>query len=118
MKLSKAQQEVMDTAKERIDYARTHSFCDWFRNGMGYYYKGMTDTEVYEAIERLTKESNWGYSLDYEMKRYEMNRNGIDFLCHASSATIKKLEKLGLIEIVYDSNGEFYGFDHIKVLNY
>ena len=47
-----------------------------------------------------------------------MNRNGIDYLCHASSATIRKLEKLGLIEVIYDSAGEAYGFDTIKVLNY
>jgi hypothetical protein len=77
----------------------------------------MTDAEVYEAIEKMAKRSKV-YSLQLEEMHYDWNRNGIDFLCHASSATIKKLEKLGLIEIVYDSNGEFYGCDHIKVLNY
>ena len=116
-KLSKAQQEVLDNAKERIDYARTHSFCDWFRHNWGCYYKDMTDAEVYEAIEKMAKRSKV-YSLQREEMQYDWNRNGIDYLCHASTATIKKLEKLGLIEIIYDSNGEYYGFDTIKILNY
>ena len=118
MKLSKAQQTVMDEAKERISFARNHSFCDWFRNNSGYWrIKEMTDAEVYEELNRRT-EADYIRNLDYEVNHYEMNRSGIDYLCHASSATIKKLESLGLIEIIHDSNGEYYGFDTIKVLNY
>lgn len=53
MKLSKAQQEVMDKAKERIDYARTHSFHDWFRNNTcADYVKEMSDQEVDALIDK------------------------------------------------------------------
>ena len=52
------------------------------------------------------------------MNHYNMNREGIDYLCHASSKTIKALEKVGIIEIIKDSNGEYFGFDTIKLLNY
>lgn len=118
MSISKAQQEVLDKAKARIDFARAHGFCDWWRENTGYWkFKEMTDSEVYEEIERRTK-SGWKADLKYETAHYEMNRNGIDYLCHASSATIKKLQNLGLIEIIRDSNGEYYGFDTIKILNY
>lgn len=118
IKLSKAQQEVIDNAKRRIDFARTHSFCDWWRKSESYWKcKEMTDAEVYEEINRRAK-AGYAVNLAKEEQWYEMNRNGIDFTCHASSATIKKLEALGLIEIIHDSNGEYYGFDTIKLLNY
>lgn len=118
MKLSKAQQNVLDVAKERIDFARNHSFCDWWRNNTSYWaYKEASDEEVYNLIQKRTAQG-WVATLDYEMKHYNMNKDGIDYLCHASSETIKKLETLGLIEIMYDSNGEYYGFDTIKILNY
>lgn len=116
VKLSKAQQEVLDTAKERIDFARTHSFYDWFREG-DRYFRDATDEEIKAVIDKRTAEGsviNW----EYETTHYEWNRNGIDYLCHASSATIRKLESLGLIEIIKDSNGEYYGFDQIRILNY
>ena len=117
-KLSKAQQEVLDRAKYRIDFARTHSFCDWWRKNESFWkYKEATDAEVYEILEERTRKG-WIGTLEWEMKHYEMERDGIDPYCHASSATIKKLETLGLIEIIYDSNGEYYGFDTIKILNY
>ena len=119
MKLSKAQQEVMDKAKERIDYARTHSFHDWFRNNTcADYVKEMSDQEVDALIDKRT-EQGWIGNRSYEENHYQMNRDGIDYLCHASGATIKKLETLGLIEIIKDSTGTgTYAFDAIKVLNY
>jgi len=118
MKLSKAQQEVIDYAKNRIDYAREHSFCDWFRKGYGKSVASLNDAEVYEYINKKHSEG-WHMSIESETENYEMNRNGIDYLCHASSATIRKLEKLGLIEIIEDSCGaKCYGFDTIKLLNY
>lgn len=119
MKLSKAQQEVMDKAKERIDYARTHSFYDWFRNNTcADYVKEMSDQEVDALIDKRT-EHGWIGNRAYEENHYQMNRDGIDYLCHASGATIKRLETLGLIEIIKDSTGTgTYAFDAIKVLNY
>jgi len=115
-KLSKAQQEVLDIAKERIDFARTHNFYDWFRQ-YNRTCRNHTDEEVRKEIDERTA-NGWIGNWEWETTRYEWNRNGIDYLCHASSATIKKLESLGLIEIIKDSNGEYYGFDQIKVLNY
>lgn len=117
-KLSKAQQEVMDHAKKAIDFARTHDFYDWYRKGSGYWkIKEMTDEEIDAYLEDHKKRGYVG-TKEYEMKHYQWNKDGIDYLCHASSLTIRKLEKLGLIEILEDSKGEYYGFDTIKVLNY
>ena len=117
MKLSKAQEEVMNKAKARIDNARNHDFYGWFRS-VNTWYKDSTNEEI-EA--RLTEMDNTSHKVgghEYEMNYYNNLRNGIDKGVHASSATIRKLEKLGLIEIIEDSCGEDYGFDTIKVLNY
>lgn len=118
MKLSKAQQVVMDEAKKRIDYARVHSFHDWFRNNnrSGNIIE-MNDREVDELLEKRTL-AGWIGNKDYQMEHYQMNRDGIDYLCHASSKTIGKLESMGLIEIIRNSNGENYGLDVIRILNY
>lgn len=116
-KLSKAQQEVMDHAKEAIDFSRTHDFYDWYRRSAVLKVKEMTDEEIDSYLEDRKKRGYVG-TKEYEMERYQWNRDGIDFLCHASSLTIRKLEKLGLIEIIEDSKGEYYGLDKIKVLNY
>lgn len=117
MKLSTAQQKVIEEAKSRIDYARSHDFYDWYRKE----YKPnceITNDEIDNAIKRQEQFGSHFNKICYE-KRYQMNINGIDYLCHASSATIKKLEKVGLIEIVYDSNGaKNCAFDIIKILNY
>ena len=52
------------------------------------------------------------------MKKYwEEHRNGI-VLTHCNTKTLQKLESYGLIEIIYDSTGEDFGIDTIKVLNY
>ena len=117
MKLSKAQAEVMNKAKERIDFSRNHDFYEWYRKNDSWY----ADRTVEEIEAKLTKEDQTSHKIgghEYEMNHYNMNRDGIDYLCHASSATVRKLEKLGLIEVIYDSAGEAYGFDVIKVLNY
>ena len=117
MKLSKAQTEVMEKAKARIDFARSHDFYDWYRNGSSW-----RENKSNEEIDAMLKEKDETEfkigGTDYEFTRYEYNRNGIDYLCHASSKTIAKLEELGLIEIIEDSNGEYYGFDKIRLLNY
>ena len=119
MKLSKAQQEVLEHAKMVIDYARTHSFYDWFRwNNRSYMnIDKMSDEEICRLVDQWTAENyigNW----EYQLTRYQWNRDGIDYTCHASSKTIQKLEALGLIEIIHDSNGEYFGFDVIRILNY
>ena len=91
MKLSNAQQKVMDEAKETIDYARTHTLYEWAG-----------------GIESFAE--------DYK-EYYENNRKGI-VLTRCNSKTLEKLENLGLIEILYDSKNKKDGIDHVKVLNY
>lgn len=115
MKLSKAQQMVIDTAKERIDFARAHTFYEWYRRDSHWSIQEMTDEEI---DAHLGKVQEYIGSKKYYEERYNMNRDGIDYLCRANSKTIKKLEDLGLITIIYDSNGETYGFDRIKINNY
>lgn len=111
MKLSKAQQEVLEDAMEEIDFARTHSFYDWYRKGFNA--GDLTNEEINARINDCV------LGRDYFECRYNWNREGIDYTCHASSATIRKLETLGLIEILYDSNGSHgYGLDRIRILNY
>lgn len=118
MKLSKAQEKVITEAKERIDFARTHDFYEWYRNGNGWF-EDKSNEEIDEWLKKNDANPNGIGGTVYYKQRYEWNKNGIDYLCHASGATIKKLEKLGLIEIIKDSTGSrCYDFDRIRILNY
>ena len=116
MKLSKAQQSVMDWAKKRIDYARSHDFYDWYRDGNA---TNSSNQEIDEWLDRQALLTDGFLGKDYETERYQMNKDGIDYLCVASSTTIRKLEKLGLIKILKEhSKGVYLGADTIKILNY
>ena len=111
MKLSKAQEKVLSGAKMDIDKARAcETFEEYFNKHLGPRMNHLYDTpDKYMARDM----KNWN-----RMRKYwEMDKEGI-VLTHCSSKTIEKLEKLGLIEILYDSNGEYWGMDRIKVLNY
>lgn len=112
MKLSKAQQEVMNQAKEKIDFARSANYYDWIRRSY-FPYKEVTDDQVLETIEHDKK--IFGY--DYIAKTFEEEKNGITIV-QCNSRTLYKLQEYGLIEIVKDSKGQTYGIDTIKVLNY
>ena len=109
MKLSKAQQAVMDHAKGRIDFARSATYFDWMKKA----YRLETDADCVRNIE----ESKRVFGYDYGARRYEEERNGITIV-HCNSKTLYKLQEYGLIEIIEDSNGRSYGIDTIKVLNY
>lgn len=98
MKLSKAQQEILKNAKASIDKAREQDFLTFVGGNADYFKKD-------PGLEAKCK------------KWYEDTKNGITEVA-CNSKTIKKLEELGLIKIIYDSNGEHYGRDIIKVLNY
>lgn len=98
-KLSKAQERALERAKEKIDKARS------------------------QTLEQYISESGVrvGGIFPYEWfkERYNKARNGI--VCvNSTLPTLKKLEELGLIEIVdideYRSCGRVG--DNIKVLNY
>ena len=127
MKLSKAQEAVMTTAKSEIDFARSHSLREW------------AEKETHNTPEQIEKIlNNWdetrhrsytkeqyleAMNEDVEMymkkygKYYEEEKNAI-VLIRCNSRTLTKLEQMGLIEIIYDSNGSSFGIDTIKVLNY
>lgn len=123
MKLSKAQEKVMEEAKRKIDRARSMDYPEWLMDVNDYYQvpEWATDeTSPYynpRYAESLRKQFYEAVAKE-EMKHYwEDNRNGI-VLTRCNSRTLKKLEEYGLIKIIYDSNGEHIGIDTVQVLNY
>ena len=111
MKLSKAQQGIMDEAKERIDFARSATLYNWIRKR--YLLETASDDKISAIIERDKK--IFGY--DFIANSYEEEKNGITVVM-CNSRTLYKLRDYGLIEIIKDSNGRTYACDVIKVLNY
>lgn len=114
MKLSKAQAEVLEELKNGIDVARSLSYPEWLVKNQGYETPDWADDELRKFCEERLKKAVERKEL-YEY--YENKRNAIT-LIRCNSRTLKRLEALGLIEIVYDSTGEDYGIDTVKVLNY
>lgn len=109
MKLSKAQTEVMEMAKARIDEARSLSFYEWYR--IHFNAKNYTDAQIDDEIARFDKhinEEGWHHNM------YENARNAIT-LVTANTRTLRKMEEMGLIELVKD--GGSYP-DHIRLINY
>lgn len=98
MKLSKAQMKVIEWMKYRIDDARNNDIKTWAGGNWDYIHH----PGYLEKLEKL----------------YEEERNGIVGSIRCNSKTLTKLEELGLIEIIYDSNGEHDGVDKAKLLNY
>lgn len=123
MKLSKAQAEVIENAHMTIDKARNMDYPEWLMDTEHYYQipKWMIDeTSPYynpKGAERIRKEFEEAVERE-EMKDYWQAYRDGKVLTHCNSKTLCKLESLGLIEIIYDSNGESYGLDWIKVLYY
>ena len=99
MKLTAAQQKVMDHATGRIDFARTHSFEEWFHKGFPGWDFDRTNGDPY-----------------YE-KRFDEEKAGIT-LVTCNSRTLYKLRDMGLIEIIRDTSGSHFNVDEIRVLNY
>ena len=115
MKLSKTQEQVIKQAKDDIDFARTHNFYDWMRKTSSFY-RNYTDEKIDEVLAERER-TGWIGTKAYEMNAYNNEKNGI-VLTMCNSRTLYKLQSLGLIEILEDANGEKWGVDHIKVLNY
>ena len=125
MKLSKAQEQVIDKAKAEIDRARKFTLTEWAAYKKNYdseikiehivsiYIRnGLTPEQARARIDQEIAE----YADTYK-EYYENERNGI-VLTHCNSRTLKKLEELGLIEILFDSTNTHFGIDTIKLLNY
>lgn len=109
IKLSAAQQKVMDIAHEEIRQARE---CDtveeWFEKYKSAFYGNITSKEF-----KMQNENSWNAVY---VENYEMNKKGI-VLTMCNSKTLEKLSQLGLIEILHDSCGKAYGVDKIKILD-
>lgn len=112
-KLSKTQQKLLDEAKARIDFARTHSFYDWMRKNNSRVDDSATDEQIEMMIKR---EIELGYE-NWYIESYEETKNGKTWMS-CNSRSLHKLAELGLIEIIMDSTGETYGLDSVKILNY
>lgn len=111
MKLSKAQQKIIDESKERIDIARSYgTFEEYFNSYESKYYNNN-----YNTAEKLKKRNPKLFEGCKEW--WENNIRGI-VLVSANSRTLYRLVELGLIEIIYDAKNEIYGCDTIKLLNY
>lgn len=104
MKLSKAQETVMEDAKRQIDEAQSMDYPEWLKHGNGYY---------------EDHEDAWNKAVAkcYLKEYWEEHRNGI-VLTHCNSRTLAKLEEYGLIKIIEDSKGEQFGIDTVQILNY
>lgn len=111
MKLSEAQTRVIEKAKRDIDLARE---CDTYEE---YFmkYEAPHCNAAYNTPEKFKAKDldSW----NWYKKGWEDHKDGI-VLTHCNSRTLVKLEQYGLIEIITDSNGQEYGIDKIKVLNY
>jgi len=101
MKLSNAQQKVLDDAKKKIDIARRLDYPTWLEER-----EHVPRHRLQEAIAR-----------DYLKSYWEAERRG-EALMYCNSKTLRKLAEYGLIEIIEDSTGQTYGLDVIKILNY
>lgn len=110
MKLSKVQMEILEEAKKDIDKARNSTFFDWYRNAISVWSKERSDEEI-EAGLKKRDEWEWWY------KTWEKRRSGV-VIIHANTRSLRKLEELGFIKIIYDSTGESFGLDEVLVLNY
>lgn len=122
MKLSKAQQKVMDHLKEQIDYARSNDYMHFLGKCIGYPLEKNYDEIpnphlTNEGVRKLVEESMELEKYEFLKAAYQERLNGIA-LVTCNSRTLYKLVEYGLIEIINDSKGESYGIDKVKVLNY
>lgn len=110
IKLTPAQQKVMDRAYKDIDEARNNDFYGWFNIA---YNCNATKEEIDERVELWYNR----YHEYYYHEKYEETKNGM-VLTHCNTKTLRKLEEMGLIKIIEDSTGTLFGLDVVQVLNY
>ena len=127
MKLTKAQQEIIDKAREDVDYAREHDFLHWVsKNLCGYDLDTDWDAVpnpflsneyvMKQALDTIAEDETGSghFEAFHWKKRYERNKEG-EVIAHANSKTLEALERMGMIEIIHDGRR---GWDTIKLLNY
>ena len=110
VKLTPAQQKVMDKAYNDIDEARNNDFYGWYNIAFN---RNHTKEEIDEEVERWYNR----YHEYYYNEIYENRKNGM-VLTHCNTKTLRKLEEMGLIKIIEDSTGTQFGLDVVQVLNY
>lgn len=116
MKLSKEQQRILDGAKLDIDKARACANLGeyWAIVDNGYYLKrGYTFEEYLLTFDDEERDKK----IAWKTQSFENHKNGIVY-AWGNSRSLKRLELLGLIEIIKDAGGVRHGIDTIKVLNY
>lgn len=120
-KLTVAQQRILDEAKEKIDFARTHTLREWAENQTGLTKEGR-EMRIEVAVKHGESREKHEQYFENRLKEYETNfRDGYEnerkaiVLCRENTKTLEALEKNGFIEIM--SVGGRY-IDTIKILNY
>lgn len=106
-KLTKAQQTVIDKAKQQIAEARLYeTFEDYLtaqyeKTQKEYYINkvGWSEDKFYKSV------ADWIKSDEWRRKYYESTKAGCPLIT-ANTRTLKALEKAGLIEIV-DAGGQY-----------
>lgn len=108
MKLSAAQQKILEIARKEIREAREATgLDDWYTRCYKCYNRNYT-------LNKLKEDCPDSFKLVVDV--YNKRLNGI-VLTQASGPTIRKLESLGLIKILNDTTGTgSYRFDTIRVL--
>lgn len=118
VKLTAAQQRVLDQAKREIDYARNcKDVWDYAIRNYCIVLNG-TATEEDKAELRASQQSfTKPTQVENLTRNWERVKQGIVWTIRVNSKTLLKLEELGLIEIIELMNGT-YGMDTIRILNY
>lgn len=108
MKLSKAQQEVIDNLKYIADKARQYETAEEWFNATNNNNCNWNTAEKVKAqdIKEWKRQEMW----------FERERNAI-YLVRAKTETVQKLESLGLIEVI--ERAKYKGdYELVKLLNY
>lgn len=127
MKLTKAQQKIVNKAKEDIDYARSNDFIHWVSLKLcGYDMEKdwdavpnpyLSNEYVLKQAQDLIAKDETGYNCfepHHWAKRYERAKHG-ECIAHANSKTLEALARMGVIEIIHDGRR---GWDTIRLLDY
>lgn len=110
MKLSETQEKVLNKIKRSIDDAKQFESYEQLFNSKEHYgcYRNLTYKEV---IKKYGNDELYRYEKYWEEQKYENIT-----LIYCNSKTLKKLEKLGYIEIIRDSTGETFGYDKVRLI--